>query len=79
MDILLPQAYLIGLIVLLGGAAVVIGFQLVRVRRDEAALSRLEGQGKGAANRIQPPSMNWPRCSCASGSTPRRWSPCSSP
>ena len=47
MDILLPQAYLIGLIVLLGGAAVVIGFQLVRVRRDEAALSRLEAQGKG--------------------------------
>ena len=47
MDMLLPQAYLIGLIVLLGGAALVIGFQLVRVRRDEAALARLEAEGKG--------------------------------
>ncbi|MCT0199130.1 tetratricopeptide repeat protein [Synechococcus sp. CS-1325] len=46
MDLLLPQAYLIGLIVLLGAAALVIGFQLVRVRRDEATLSRLESEGK---------------------------------
>lgn len=49
MDMLLPQAYLIGLIVLLGGAAVLIGFQLVRVRRDEATLARLEGKGKDAS------------------------------
>lgn len=49
MDMLLPQAYLIGLIVLLGAAAVLIGFQLVRVRRDEATLSRLEGKGKEAS------------------------------
>jgi tetratricopeptide (TPR) repeat protein len=47
MDILLPQAYLIGLILLLGGAAVVIALQVMRVRRDEAALARLEGQAKG--------------------------------
>lgn len=44
MDTLLPQAYLIGLIVLLGGASILIGLQIVRVRRDEAALARLEGQ-----------------------------------
>jgi Flp pilus assembly protein TadD len=49
MDILLPQAYLIGLIVLLGAAALVIGFQLVRVRRDETTLSRLESEGKKGA------------------------------
>ncbi len=47
MDILLPQAYLIGLILLLGGAAVVIALQVIRVRRDESALARLEGQAKG--------------------------------
>jgi Flp pilus assembly protein TadD len=47
MDILLPQAYLIGLILLLGGAAVVIAVQVIRVRRDESALARLEGQAKG--------------------------------
>lgn len=46
MDTLLPQAYLIGLIVLLGGASVLIGLQIVRVRRDEAALARLEGQAR---------------------------------
>ena len=43
MDHLLPQAYLIGLIVLLGGAAVVVARQILRVRRDESTLSRLEG------------------------------------
>jgi tetratricopeptide (TPR) repeat protein len=46
MDTLLPQAYLIGLIVLLGGASILIGLQIVRVRRDEAALARLEGQAR---------------------------------
>jgi tetratricopeptide (TPR) repeat protein len=46
MDHLLPQAYLIGLIVLLGGAAVVVARQIFRVRRDEATLSRLEGGAK---------------------------------
>ena len=44
MDSLLPQAYLIGLIVLLAGAAVVVARQVLRVRRDEAALARLERQ-----------------------------------
>ncbi len=42
---LLPQAYLIGLIVLLGGAAVVVARQILRVRRDELALARLAGDG----------------------------------
>jgi tetratricopeptide (TPR) repeat protein len=50
---LLPQAYLIGLIVLLAAAAVVVGRQMWRVRRDELALSRLElstaGERKEAA------------------------------
>ncbi|MCT0224943.1 tetratricopeptide repeat protein [Synechococcus sp. CS-1328] len=45
MDLLLPQAYLIGLVVLLGGAAVVVTRQILRVRRDESTLARLEGQG----------------------------------
>ncbi|MBC1260336.1 tetratricopeptide repeat protein [Synechococcus sp. BSF8S] len=46
MDLLLPQAYLIGLIVLLGGAAVVIGLQVWRVRADEVRLAKLENQVK---------------------------------
>jgi Flp pilus assembly protein TadD len=46
MDALLPQAYLIGLIVLLGGAAVLVGRQVLRVRRDEITLARLEGSAK---------------------------------
>lgn len=45
MDSLLPQAYLIGLIVLLAGAAVVVARQILRVRRDELALSRLDSKG----------------------------------
>lgn len=44
---LLPQAYLVGLIVLLGAAAVVVARQVWRVRRDELALSRLEGKAEG--------------------------------
>jgi tetratricopeptide (TPR) repeat protein len=44
---LLPQAYLIGLIVLLAGAAAVVGRQILRVRRDELTLARLEASGKG--------------------------------
>ena len=46
---LLPQAYLIGLIVLLGGASVVVGRQILRVRRDELTLSRLGGSGGAKA------------------------------
>ena len=46
MDFSLPQAYLTGLLVLLSGAAVVVARQLLRVRRDEAALARLEAQGR---------------------------------
>ncbi|MFM7653677.1 MAG: tetratricopeptide repeat protein [Vulcanococcus sp.] len=42
MDFSLPQAYLGGLLVLLSGAAVVTGRQILRVRRDESALARLE-------------------------------------
>ena len=38
---LLPQAYLLGLIVLLAGIAVVIGRQILRVRRDEQIMAQL--------------------------------------
>ena len=44
---LLPQAYLIGLIGLLAVAAFAVGRQVLRVRRDEAALARLGGNGSG--------------------------------
>lgn len=47
MDALLPQTYLIGLIVLLGIAAAAVGRQVWRVRADEVALARLERQGSG--------------------------------
>jgi len=40
MDSLLPQAYLIGLIVLLAGAAAVVARQIWRVRGDEVTLAR---------------------------------------
>jgi tetratricopeptide (TPR) repeat protein len=43
MNEILPQTYLIGLIVLLGGAAVVVARQILRVRSDEVTLARLEG------------------------------------
>lgn len=49
MQELLPQAYLLGLIVLLGGAAVLVGRQILRVRRDEQALARLSTAGPGGA------------------------------
>ena len=52
MQELLPQAYLIGLIVLLGAAAVLVGRQILRVRKDEQALARLSTTGPGGA----PPS-----------------------
>jgi len=52
MQELLPQAYLIGLIVLLGAAAVLVGRQILRVRKDEQALARLSSAGPGGA----PPS-----------------------
>ena len=42
MDAFLPQAYLIGLIVLLGVAAVVVARQIWRVRADEVTLAKLE-------------------------------------
>jgi len=45
---LLPQAYLLGLIALLGVAAIVVGRQTLRVRRDELALARLGGIDKAA-------------------------------
>jgi Flp pilus assembly protein TadD len=47
MQELLPQAYLLGLIVLLGGAAVLVGRQILRVRGDEQALARLSTAGPG--------------------------------
>ncbi len=50
MNEILPQTYLIGLIVLLGGAAVLVARQILRVRKDEITLARLEGSsssGKG--------------------------------
>lgn len=46
MEFSLPQAYLIGLLVILGGAAVLVARQILRVRRDEVALSRLEQASK---------------------------------
>jgi tetratricopeptide (TPR) repeat protein len=49
MNDLLPQAYLIGLIVLLGGAAVLVARQILRVRRDELTLARLDSQGKASS------------------------------
>ncbi|MFM7087439.1 MAG: tetratricopeptide repeat protein [Cyanobium sp.] len=48
MNDLLPQAYLIGLIVLLGGASFVVGRQILRVRRDEQTLVRLGGVTRAA-------------------------------
>lgn len=42
MESLLPQAYLIGLVVLLAVAAVAVGRQIWRVRGDEVTLARLE-------------------------------------
>ena len=48
MNELLPQLYLLGLVALLGGASFFVGRQILRVRRDEQALSRL-GSAGGAA------------------------------
>lgn len=47
MEITLPQAYLLGLIALLGVVAVVVGRQVFRVRRDEARLAKLELECNG--------------------------------
>jgi len=47
MNDLLPQAYLLGLIALLGVAAAVVGRQILRVRRDELALARLGDNSAG--------------------------------
>ncbi len=49
MNDLLPQAYLLGLIALLGVAAAVVGRQILRVRRDELAMARLGGNDKAGA------------------------------
>ncbi|WP_216904258.1 tetratricopeptide repeat protein [Synechococcus sp. CCY 9618] len=49
MNDLLPQAYLLGLIALLGVAAVVVGRQILRVRSDELALARLGGTNAATA------------------------------
>jgi len=46
---LLPQTYLIGLVLLLSLAAIVVGRQIWRVRGDELALARLEGAGDKAS------------------------------
>ena len=48
MDVSLPQAYLVGLLLLLGTASVLVARQILRVRRDESALARLEAQAKGS-------------------------------
>ena len=42
---LLPQTYLLGLVGLLAIAAVVVGRQLLRVRRDESQMQQLEQSG----------------------------------
>ena len=51
MDVSLPQAYLVGLLLLLGTASVLVARQILRVRRDESALARLEAQAKGSEKR----------------------------
>jgi tetratricopeptide (TPR) repeat protein len=45
MSEMLPQAYLLGLIGLLGVAAFFVGRQILRVRRDELTLASLGGEG----------------------------------
>ncbi len=57
MNDLLPQAYLIGLIVLLGGAAFVVARQILRVRRDEMALVRLGGSGMATERPSDPGTL----------------------
>lgn len=57
MNDLLPQAYLIGLIVLLGGAAFVVARQILRVRRDETSLIRLGGGGSSADRPSDPGTL----------------------
>ena len=42
----LPQTYLLGLVVLLGGASVAVARQILRVRRDELTLSRLDSNDR---------------------------------
>ena len=49
MNSFLPQTYLLGLIGLLAIAAVIAGRQLLRVRRDELELVRLEQSGAGSS------------------------------
>ena len=49
MDRLLPQTYLLGLIGLLAIVAVVVGRQLLRVRRDELSLIEMEQNGAAAS------------------------------
>ena len=72
MNDLLPQAYLLGLIALLGVAAVVVARQTLRVRRDELAMARLGGNDKaGGSPRDVSPSTNWRPFSCASASMAR--------
>ena len=46
---LLPQTYLLGLVGLLTVVAVVVGRQLLRVRRDEARFVQLEQAGTAAS------------------------------
>ncbi|MFZ9147476.1 tetratricopeptide repeat protein [Vulcanococcus sp.] len=53
MDVSLPQAYLVGLLLLLGSAAVLVARQILRVRRDEAALARLEAQAKASDKSVE--------------------------
>nr|YP_002049081.1 TPR repeat protein [Paulinella chromatophora]ACB42871.1 TPR repeat protein [Paulinella chromatophora] len=45
MDYLLPRAYLFGLVVLLGAMSIVVARQILRIRRDELSLIRLESKG----------------------------------
>jgi tetratricopeptide (TPR) repeat protein len=55
MDFTLPQAYLLGLIALLSIVAVVVGRQVLRVRRDEARLAKLELECNG--NKVEVASL----------------------
>ena len=68
---LLPQTYLLGLVGLLAVVAVVVGRQLLNVRRDEIKLIELE-QG-GALPLVRPLIFtNSLPSSCANASTPKQ-------
>ena len=71
MDFALPQAYLLGLIVLLGVVAVVVGRQVLRVRRQEGQLASLERRCQDTTP-MPPASTSWARFSSTSACSPKQ-------